>query len=145
MIQINLCTERLCSRFSSCCNHRIDKPWESSICFCRITFFSSLFLSKVYVFDLWISELNFISLAAHLSLTPLCSCGFGKQAAEHVPQECPQCRELRKKYWSVEVTWIHERCGTKELTPSRGRMHRGKKGEIQGMVKCIMGTNRIEK
>ncbi|BFZ14162.1 hypothetical protein BsWGS_17201 [Bradybaena similaris] len=40
----------------------------------------------------------------HLSPTQ-CPCGLGEQTAKHVLQECLEYCELRKKYWSTEVSF----------------------------------------
>lgn len=41
-------------------------------------------------------------------------CGLGDQTEKHVVQDCPEYNELRKKFWSSDVTLNHKLFGTKE-------------------------------
>lgn len=47
----------------------------------------------------------------HMSSTPLCSCEMGGKTEELTLHDCPpECCELRRKYWSTEVTRVEAVC-----------------------------------
>lgn len=65
------------------------------------------------------SRLNKHMYRIHLSPAPICSCGFTEQTVEHVLQNCPEYRELRRNTRPLRWPWM-TRC-TKPKRASRQR------------------------